>query len=459
MRGKIGLFLVGVLLSFSLSASKWEQMKPGFENLIRETQLQFPVPGFAIAIVENGQIRYIKGFGVKEFGKEENVNTKTLFQIGSVTKGMTATLIARLVYEQHLDLNDKVIDLVPDFKYCDEEHSNNLTIKDILAQRSGLPGYAGDPDIQAGKHFRDVLPSLEKVAPIAPLRQKFSYQNVIYCLAGQIAEKKMHKSMEDLFKDKFFLPLGMERASLGLGPLMLQDNKAFSHHVGSLLPPKVLKFSEFGYRIPYAGGINMDIEDVAKYMQLHINKGKLGNLTYLPEYLMAEMHKVQIDTTGQEQRRYYKHYYPKERVKKTGYGLGWRIHDWNGIQVVSHAGFVKGQLAFIAFLPEQKAGIAILANAATPLTTILRSSFLDRYLDFTGIDWLARAVSMKGKDKAKTKKATQKQVPKKNTQTKKQTFIQKKPLLKQGKTVPEQKKQKQRKAIDTKNSARNKNQL
>jgi beta-lactamase class C len=387
-----------------LSATRLDDILPRFEDIIKQAFIQFRVPGFAVALIEDGKIRYMKGFGVREFGKEDPVTTQTIFQIGSVTKSMTATLIARLASEDKIDLNAKVIDYVPDFKYCDENHTQNLTIKDILAQRSGLPGYAGDADIQGGKYYQEVLPSLESVEPVAPLGQKFTYQNVLFCLAGQIAEKRLHKTMEALFQEKFFNPLGLEHASLGIKSLAEHNNKASAHQVGRVFT-KVLPHSEFGYRVPYAGGINLSIEDLAKYTQLHINKGKMGGNLYIPESYMEELHKVQIDSTGQEARRYLKYFFPKERVKRTGYGLGWRTYDWGGEKAVGHGGFVRGQVALVSFLPDQKAGIAILANAATPLTPILRSYFFDLYLGLKEIDWLNRAKNMKARDEASADKA------------------------------------------------------
>lgn len=403
--------LIGVLMVniTPVSSSKLIDILPFLEEKIQEAQKQFNTPGFAIAFIEGDKIHYIKGFGVRRFGKEEPITTETLFQVGSVTKGMTATLIARLISEGTIRFEDKITQYFPDFKYCDEEHTQNLTIKDVLSHRSGLPAYAGDVDIQGGKYFQEVLPTLETLKPIAPLKEKFSYQNVLYCVPGQIAEKILKKDMNVLFQEKVFKPLGIINASLGINTLNANNNKALSHKVGQAFT-KVLPYSEFGYRIPYAGGINMSIEDLAKYALFHINKAKINGKSYIPEHIIDELHKVQIDTTGSERRPYYKNFYPKERVQNTGYGLGWRIYDWGGHKAIGHGGFVNGQLSMVSFLPDQKVGIAILANAATPLGTTIRSYLFDRYLGLNDIDWLDRAKIIKARDKVQSMK---KQQPKK----------------------------------------------
>ena len=415
--------LIGVLIMNIITAanSKLTDMLPFLEEKIKEGHEQFNVPGFAIAFIEGDQIQYMKGFGVRAHGQEEPITTETLFQIGSVTKGMSATLMARLISEGVLNFEDKITQHFPNFKYCDEEHTKNLTIKDVLSHRSGLPAYAGDVDIQAGKYFQDVLPTLVDLKPIAPLKAKFSYQNVLYCVPGQVAEKILKKDMNSLFQEKFFNLIGFKNASLGINALNTSNNKALSHKVGTTFT-RVLPYSEFGYRIPYAGGINMSIEDLAKYAQLHMNKGKINGQVYIPENIIDELHKIQIDTTGNEPYRYTKNFYPKDRVKNTGYGLGWRIYDWNGHKAIGHGGFVNGQVAMVSFLPEHKIGIAVLANAATPLGVIIRSYLFDRHLGLNDIDWLDRAKIIKARDKAasiKNAKHSHKKIPLKKEGAKK----------------------------------------
>lgn len=420
MKKILFLLSTGIILMKPVIASKLTDILPFLEEKIKAAQEQFNTPGFAIALIEGDQIRYMKGYGVRAYGQEEPITTETLFQIGSVTKGMTATLVAQLISEGKLNFDDKIIKYFPDFKYCDEEHTQNLTIKDVLSHRSGLPGYAGDVDIQAGKYFQDVLPTLVDLTPIAPLKEKFSYQNVLYCVPGQITEKVVKKDMNTLFQEKLFNPLKLKNASLGINALNTSNNKALSHKVGQTFT-RVLPYSEFGYRIPYAGGVNMSIEDLAQYAQLHINRGKINGQTYIPETIIDELHKVQIDTTGSERRPYYKNFYPKERVKNTGYGLGWRIYDWNAQKAIGHGGFVNGQLSMISFLPNQKIGIVVLANAATPLGTTIRSYLFDRYLDLNDIDWLDRAKIIKARDKTQpTKKHHPKKVPLKKELIKKE---------------------------------------
>lgn len=431
MKKILFLLSAGIILMKPVIASKLTDILPFLEEKIKKAQEQFNTPGFAIAFIEGDQIRYMKGFGVRAYGQEELINTETLFQIGSVTKGMTATLIASLLSENILNLDDKIIKHFPDFKYCDEEHTQNLTIKDVLSHQSGLPGYAGDVDIQAGKYFQEVLPTLVDLTPIAPIKEKFSYQNVLYCVPGQIAEKALKKDINALFQEKLFNPLGLKNASLGIKALDTSYNKALSHKVGQTFT-RVLPYSEFGYRIPYAGGINMSIEDLAKYALLHINKGKINGQAYIPENIIDELHKVQIDTTGTERRPYYKNFYPKERVKNTGYGLGWRIYDWGGQKAIGHGGFVNGQLSMISFLPDQKVGIVVLANAATPLGTTIRSYLFDRYLGLSDIDWLDRAKIIKARDKVQpTKKHQPKKAPHKKEIIKKEV-IKKEMIQKKG---------------------------
>ena len=96
------------------------------------------IPGLAIAVVADDSLVFAKGYGVRELGKPEPVDTHTLFAIGSTTKAMTAALVGMLVEEHKLEWDDRVIDRVPWFQVKDPYLTREITVRDLLTHRAGL---------------------------------------------------------------------------------------------------------------------------------------------------------------------------------------------------------------------------------------------------------------------------------------------------------------------------------
>lgn len=391
-----------------LSAAKKPQSQikhilPALEEKIMKAQELFKVPGCAIAIVEGNHLLYAKGFGKRSVDLEERITPYTIFQIGSVSKGFTATLIAKLMSEGKLDWNRTVKSYLPDFKLKNKKLTEKLTIKDILAQRSGLPSYAGDNAIQRGKYYLDALKIVRKAKPFAPIGKKFSYQNVLYCVSDQVIKKATGESWHNTMIKTLLRPTGMNYASTSLTDILKNPNTAKPHVTGRAGAIE-LPWSSFGYRVPCAGGLNMNIVDLSRYLMLHLNEGTLSGKRLIPANLIKEIHTPQVSTRGREPRSYRVYYHAKERAKKTAYGLGFRSCEWAGHQVIGHGGYVRGQLSSITMIPDKKIGIAILCNAASTLPSIIRAHFIDMSLGLKPIDWLERARIKKEKSDRIAKK-------------------------------------------------------
>ena len=101
-------------------------------------------PGLAIAVIYDDKIVYAKGFGLREMGKPETVDADTVFQIASMSKPISSTIVAALVGEGVVDWNSRIVDLDPAFALHDPYPTQQLTVRDLFAHRSGLPGSAGD---------------------------------------------------------------------------------------------------------------------------------------------------------------------------------------------------------------------------------------------------------------------------------------------------------------------------
>src|SRR5436190_16813959 len=114
------------------------------DSYIQRGMEQWQIPGMAIAIVKDGKVVWMKGYGVREFGKQDKVDENTLFIIASNSKLFTGTAVAKLDFEKKLSLNDKVTQYIPWFKLYDSNATRMVTIRDLLCHRLGTKTFQGD---------------------------------------------------------------------------------------------------------------------------------------------------------------------------------------------------------------------------------------------------------------------------------------------------------------------------
>ena len=149
----------------------------------------FDCPGLAIGIVANDRLVYGKGFGVRSKAGSMAVDTNTVFQIGSATKGFLSATMALMVDRGKFKWDDRVVDLDPDFRLKDPWVTREFRVFDLLAQRSGLPPYANDALGILGLDRTALIRSLRYVEPVSSFRSTFAYTNVTHILAGRIVAK------------------------------------------------------------------------------------------------------------------------------------------------------------------------------------------------------------------------------------------------------------------------------
>ena len=183
----------------------------------------------AIAIVQDDKTVYAKGFGIKELGNKDKVDTQTIFQIGSITKSFTTALLAILADEHKLNWDDRVINYLPDFVMYDPWVTREFRIKDLVAQYSGLPFDAGFPQVYLGFNRNQMIHNLRYIKPISSFRSKFAYQNILFLVAAKVIEKASGKPWKDMIKKRLFQPLDMKESSLTLNDYLSSKNHAWPH--------------------------------------------------------------------------------------------------------------------------------------------------------------------------------------------------------------------------------------
>jgi CubicO group peptidase (beta-lactamase class C family) len=364
-----------MLLLFIVSFSAQAQDAPlqGFDDYVNKAIKDWNVPGVAIAVIKDDKIVFAKGYGVREIGKPDKVDERTIFAIGSSSKAFTAATIAMLVDEGKLKWDDPATKYLPGFQVYDPVTTREMTVRDLLTHRVGLE--RGDQLWFATEYDRkDVLNRIRYLKPSSSLRSKFGYQNIMYLAAGEIVPSVAGKSWDDFVRERIFTPLGMTASSTSIGALAGANDVAAPHS----------KFDDKVTAIPYrkidnigpAGSINSNVIDMAQWVRLQLNNGTYEGKQLISPAAVKEMHAPQtiIRLEGPMERLY-----PEAHF--LSYGMGWFLSDYRGRKLVEHGGSIDGMRALVAMLPEEKLGVVILTNlSGTILSVPLSYRIFDAYL-------------------------------------------------------------------------------
>src|SRR3712207_1959606 len=210
------------------TAQQQREPWPGYDAYVTTALATWKVPGVAIAIVRNDSIIYAKGYGLRELGKADPVNERTLFAIGSASKAFTSAAIAMLVDEGKVRWDDPATRYLPNFQMHDPYVTRELSLRDLLSHRSGLA--RGDLLWYGSDLDRDeILRRVRFLQPSWSFRSTFGYQNLMYLAAGQVVARVANTTWDDFITRRIFQPLGMTASNTTVRALAGQPNVATPH--------------------------------------------------------------------------------------------------------------------------------------------------------------------------------------------------------------------------------------
>jgi len=358
------------------------------DSYIARVLKTFEVPGLAVAIVKDGKVVLAKGYGVRKLGETTPVDEKTLFGIGSNTKAFTSAALATLVDEGKISWDDPVYQRLPGFQMYDPYVSHEMTIRDLLTHRSGMG--LGEGDLLFWPHTTftrdEIIYRLRFMKPASSFRSRFAYDNLLYIAAGQIIPAVTGQSWEDYVRKHILLPLGMNATNLSNAAFKSGNNYAWPHSKldGRL---QVIDFINLDNAGP-AGSINSSVGEMAKWVALQLNRGKLPNsdARLFSERQSSEMWSAQTILPAGERPG------PLAALssKFASYALGWGLRDYHGRKLVGHTGGVAGFVSRVMLVPEENLGVVILTNAEEggAFDSIL-FHLLDFYFGVSSTDWIA----------------------------------------------------------------------
>jgi serine beta-lactamase-like protein LACTB, mitochondrial len=334
------------LLLGGVSAAAQQKSLPSEKRLQNETAVSSfmsanSVPGIGAAVVLDGEPVWSGGFGMADLEDSAPATSSTLFRLGSISKPITATAILQLWERGRLDLD------APVQKYCPAfpQKESPITSRELLGHLGGIRHYnpdgKGDIPEDSARHFSSMEESLQVFAAdplVDKPGAKFHYSTYGYTLLGCVLEGAASQKYVDYVRENIFKPAGMAQTQaddfFSIVPHRTRwyhkDISGVVHNAGVL---------DSSYKIP-GGGLVSSADDMARFEAAILADKLVKRPT-------RDLMWTSLKTAG---------------GKFTGYALGWGTSDRAGVHVVAHTGGQQGTSTAFALVPEQRAGVVVLAN-------------------------------------------------------------------------------------------------
>ena len=341
-------------------------------QFVEDARVRLGIPGIGLGIVQDGEVKYAGGFGVRDIGNDRNVDASTRFLTASITKPLTSLMLAKLVDAGSLDWDTPVVQALPSFKVGDAELTQRLRVSHLLCACSGIPAqdmegvFSGD-EMDAD----DVLGVLADIKPTARIGELYQYSNLMAVAGGYLGGHVAHPGLpldqayDRAMQELVFDPLGMSATTFDFDAAM-QGNFA-SPHATTIDGDTVVAdmgVNRMSIVMRPDGGAWSSVEDLTRYLQMELADGLLPDgRRYIGSAPLQERLKGQVARGGVEQ----------------WYGMGLKTDRRQGVLQVTHGGSMWGYQAEMTWLPESGAGYVLLMNADAGVQ--LRGVFADRFLE------------------------------------------------------------------------------
>lgn len=342
------LILLGLCCSGPLLAQPAKAPTPlekTLTTLIEREQAAAGIPGLSIALVTDKEVRWAKGFGHADRAKKKPATTKTVYRVGSVSKLFTDLAVMQLVEEGKLDLDAPISQYVKDFKPENPFNKKEITLRQLMSHRSGL---VREPPL--GSYFDPEPPTLAKtIASVNGLPlvyepgQRIKYSNAAIALVGYIVEVVDGRPFAQSVRERVLKPLGMNESAFEPTPEVhkeLAEALMWTYH-GREFPAPTFELGEGP-----AGCMYSTVGDLGRFMQAMFAQGQGVNGRVVKPTTLKEMLTPQF----------------AKPETKSGFGLGFALSELDGQRRVGHGGAIYGFSTELAFLPDAKLGVIVVAS-------------------------------------------------------------------------------------------------
>ena len=396
-------FLLVFLILFLQSLFGQAQDNPfakqmtGFDDYMEQILTDWNAPGIGVGIVYKDRLVFAKGYGYRDYEKKLPVTANTMFQIASNTKLFTATAVGFLVEERRLDWDQPVKNYVPSIQFYNNELNNTVTIRDMLAHRTGISRH----DLiwyKSDFTRKELFDRLKYLEPSQPLRQGFIYNNLMYCASGYITELLSGKSWESYVKEKIFDPLEMSSSTF-----TIQDMLKLPDY---FVPYNEKRDTTLLYKIPYyedqaaigpAGAIVSNINDLSKWLIAQLNGGMYKGKQAIPENIIRATltPAIALDNSISIQKGYLE-------LLGSSYGMARNVASYRGHLISYHGGDINGIHSQVSIMPVDSIGVIVftIGDHTSSLYNTVTFNIYERLLGMSQTPWSERRLKDRVEGKA-----------------------------------------------------------
>jgi CubicO group peptidase (beta-lactamase class C family) len=346
-------FILTILFFNNIHGQNIHEIK--IDSFINSTLHKFKeIPGLSIAVVKDGEPFYSKSFGYSNVENKIKATQQTSYYIASVTKSFVGLLAAKLHDDKRIDLDKPIVNYKPIKNFKNKSLFENITIRDLLSHTSGIRNDLFTWKFSSiGEYDYDSMSKLLDTKTRALYNNKFRYDNFGYNVFDLILKEEFGLSWKKLLETEIFSPLGMKHTSANI-------STAYKNEWSLAIPyaainddklPKEVLTQKNDDTFQAAGGMISSSEDMQKFLQLYLNKGKLNGQRLFDEKVIdASLLPIAETNEG------------SDIFTSKGYGLGWNKGLFNDNDVYYHFGGFDGFFSHLSFLPNKNIGMAILTN-------------------------------------------------------------------------------------------------
>lgn len=340
-----------------------------FDSILQVRLDSSKCPGAAVVIVQDSKIVFLKTYGVKSTEDQSPLDAHTRFRIASMSKGFAGVIAAMLVAEGKLSLDERVIDILPNFQLSDSAQTERIRVWHLLSHCTGLPRHTYTGKVEYHEPHDSILAALRTVPLAGKEGELFAYQNFSFSLIEDIVKMRTGQPYSKILEEWIFRPAGMKDATTDASKWALAQNKALPHstdRTGAFIQQNL---NDKYFNAPSAGGVVASISDMAQWLKLLL--GQMPDVA--PKQVLDTAFVPRVET----QSRAFAHRW--ENSLSSYYGLGWRIIDMCDHHIICHGGTVNNYRSEIALDRNAGIGICFLWNAHCQYQATLGPEFFSLY--------------------------------------------------------------------------------
>lgn len=368
----------------------------GFDAYMTKVLKDWNAPGIAVGVVSGDKLVFAKGYGYRDYGQKLPYTPATLQQIASNTKLFTAIAAGLLVEEGKLTWDKPVKESVPAIRFYDNELDNTVTLRDMLAHRTGVTRH-DTIWYNADDSRQQLFDKLRYLEPQAALRQTFLYNNLMYAAVGRIIELQSGRLWEEFVRERIFKPLEMTSTVFSIADMVKQAEPGV---------PYTEKRDSFElYKLPYyediggvgpCGAIISNVQDISHWLIALMNDGKYNGKQVLPPAVLKATLEpaIALPNTAAEARGFWE-------ILNAAYGMGRQTASYRGHLLTYHGGDLPGFHSQISFMPREKLGVIVLVvgDHCSSLYNTVSYNVYERLLGLDLTPWSERQLESRLKNK------------------------------------------------------------